>query len=101
MIGTDGDLHHALQVVASVRYLWVSLIIGCALPSWMYFESGLHGRWLVVVGMPLCAICGAVLKKHHVSERFSTMQLFQEPLLQENGTDTADCAAEQAGLAGL
>ena len=50
---------YAAQVRASSHYLWISLPIGCLLPSWLYMESGLEGRWLVVLGMPLFALCGA------------------------------------------
>ena len=50
---------YAAQVRASTHYLWVSLLLGCILPSWLYMESGLEGGWLVVFGMPLAALCGA------------------------------------------
>jgi len=66
------------EIKASSHYLWISLVIGCLLPSWMYMESGLHGRWLVVVGMPLSAVCGAFVCRDR--EKVNRPSL-QDPLL--------------------
>lgn len=43
----------------SIKYLWISLTLGCAIPSWLYMESGLSGKWVITLGMPFTALLAA------------------------------------------
>ena len=36
------------HIHVSLNYLWLSAALGVALPSWLFFENGLQGRWLVL-----------------------------------------------------
>jgi len=47
----------------SPRYLWSSLAIGCALTMWLFFENGLHGRWLLAFGTPLAIVLVLVTRR--------------------------------------
>jgi len=52
-------LHIELKETAtrvSVKYLWGSLTIGCAIIVWLFVESDLHGKWLVIIGVPLVLV---------------------------------------------
>jgi len=47
-----------------VTYLYSSLILGCAIPIWLYLEADLHGKWFIVIGMPLSSIvCTLALQR--------------------------------------
>jgi len=47
----------------SSGYLRLSLVCGCALIMWFFFENNLHGQMLVGVGMPLMALAAVGLDK--------------------------------------
>ena len=36
---------------ASYSYLWLSVILGVALPTWLFWESDFAAWWLVLIGM--------------------------------------------------
>jgi len=40
----------------STKYLWFAFALGCTLVIWLFAECDFHGRWLVTIGMPLCAL---------------------------------------------
>jgi len=44
------------QVKASTRYLWFSSLLGYALYAWLFMENDLNGKWLMLLGMPGCAL---------------------------------------------
>jgi len=54
------DLKIALDSPAriSVKYLWGSFALGCALIMWLCVECNWHSKWLTVLGMPMCAMAG-------------------------------------------
>jgi len=78
------------EIKASSHYLWISLAMGCALPSWMYMESNLHGRWVVTVGMPLSALCGAFAGTRLMQRSAREVQghSLREPLMNGDGLST-------------
>ena len=41
----------------STHFLGVSLAIGMALLGWIFYESNLHGTWMVLFGTPVTAMC--------------------------------------------
>merc|ERR1712046_172803 len=59
--------HFGIQLTDSARasysYLWLSVILGIALPSWLFWESDFGAWWLVLIGMPASAGLGAVLAR--------------------------------------
>ena len=59
--------HFGIQLTDSARasynYLWLSVILGIGLPSWLFWESNFAAWWLVVVGMPMSVVLGAVLAR--------------------------------------
>ena len=48
---------------ASYNYLWLSMILGIALPSLWFWENSFAARWLVLIGMPASVGLGAVLAR--------------------------------------
>jgi len=92
------DVELTDEIKASSYYLWLSLALGCTLPSWMYLENNLHGRWLVVVGMPLSAVCGAFAGTRIM--RQSAMEV-RTPSLREPLMDNGDLSTEGALLEAL
>ena len=36
-------------------YLWISLAMGWGMHSWFFWVGDLHGKWLVVCGVPVIA----------------------------------------------
>ena len=45
------------------QYLWVSLCVGYALLSWFYVQTDLSSQWLVVIGMPVCALAAVMFPR--------------------------------------
>jgi len=37
----------------SFKYLWFSVLMGYLFTSWLFFDGGLDGRWLVLCGIPV------------------------------------------------
>ena len=54
------------------QYLWVSLCLGCALLSWFYVLTGLSSQWLVVIGMPACALAAVMFPRLRYKGRAAT-----------------------------
>merc|ERR1711871_613801 len=69
----------------SARYLYVSLMLGCALIMGVYADNALHGRVLVFIGVPLCACLGLVTGHRSVKD-------------SESGSVTTQMVAYQAPL---
>ena len=42
-------------------YLWVSLSMGYALLLWLFVASDLHGKWLVVFGVPAASVASGII----------------------------------------
>jgi len=61
---------NAIRVPA--RYLWGSLMVGSAIIIWLFAEANLHGKWLVIVGIPLSgALSAMACRMWHQATRFS------------------------------
>jgi len=86
------DLKIALESPArmSVKYLWGSFALGCALIMWLFIECDWHGKWLVIVGMPSCAVagyaCWNILSNQRGAPAFRAS--LSEPLLAAEGDPT-------------
>ena len=52
------------DVKPSTAYLWVALLLGYSMVSWVFFDCGLHGKWLVVIGMPIATATSAWSFRH-------------------------------------
>ena len=79
---------------ASYNYLWLSVVLGIALPSWLFWESDFAAWWLVLIGMPGGVGIGTVLARASCrvirQGRASTLlnDSLWEPLLEVKDRDT-------------
>ena len=46
----------------SFKYLWFSVLMGYLFTSWLFFDGGLDGKWLVLCGIPLCVFVSIIEK---------------------------------------
>ena len=90
--------HFGIQLTDSARasynYLFMSVILGIALPAWLFWESNFAAWWLVLIGMPGGVGIGVVLARAScgVTRQGRASKLVNdslwEPLLETVGRQT-------------
>jgi len=66
----------------SFKYLWGSFASGSALIMWLFIECDWHGKWLVIVGMPSCAMAGCACWNMTLWRRRSGTAVLRASLLE-------------------
>jgi len=73
-----------------IRYLWASFALGGALVMWLFVECDWYGKWLVLFGMPGCALvsrtCWWIWSRQSGPQEFCDS--LSEPLLVDDTLET-------------